>query len=167
MLVRLNIHQYAQSWEVCKDINAVLERAVQTTWEHTSEGEGRNSSYSFEAGFVLADNDYIQSLNKTYRHQDKPTNVLSFPNEDSKIISELISQGSFELGDVIFAFETIMVEAKGAKISLEDHFTHMVIHGFLHLLGYDHIEDSDAEKMEKQEAMILNKLGIANPYAIV
>lgn len=106
-----------------------------------------------EVSLVLTDDKYIQDLNKTFRHSDKPTNVLSFPSDEEE-----------ELGDIILAYETIAQETFEANISPLHHVLHLIIHGFLHLLGYDHEEEKEAIKMETLEIKILKSLNIANPY---
>lgn len=98
-------------------------------------------------------------LNRDYRGLDKPTNVLSF----SQI--EPFGPVSGILGDITLARETLEREAAELGKSFSDHFTHLVVHGFLHILGYDHIEEADALVMEALETQILASLGIADPYA--
>jgi len=100
----------------------------------------------------------IQQLNKIYRHQDKTTNVLSFPSDLPIEIDEEI------LGDVVICNEIVAKEAKMQQKTFNNHLIHMAIHGVLHLLGFDHIEGSEAEKMESLEVKILEKLQIGNPY---
>ncbi|KAA0444678.1 MAG: rRNA maturation RNase YbeY [Candidatus Thioglobus sp.] len=100
----------------------------------------------------------IRSLNKTYRHKNQATNVLSFPSELPKEITEII------FGDVVVCVEVVRKEAKAQGKTFENHLLHICIHGTLHLFGYDHIEESDAQKMENLEIKILHKLGIKNPY---
>jgi len=100
----------------------------------------------------------IQQLNKTYRHQDKATNVLSFPSDLPIEIEEAI------LGDVVICVAVVTEEAQAQGKTFENHLLHMAIHGTLHLLGFDHIEESDAEKMETLEVKILEKMQISNPY---
>ncbi|CAC9590995.1 Metal-dependent hydrolase YbeY, involved in rRNA and/or ribosome maturation and assembly [uncultured Gammaproteobacteria bacterium] len=100
----------------------------------------------------------IQQLNRDYRHQDKTTNVLSFPSDLPIEIDELI------LGDVVICIDVVIDEAAQQKKQFNDHLMHMAIHGTLHLLGFDHIEDADAEKMEALEVKILEKINIKNPY---
>jgi len=106
-----------------------------------------------EISIVLTDDTHIQALNRDYRGKDKSTNVLSFPQDEPAL-----------LGDVICAHETIAREAEEQGKSFHDHFTHMLIHGALHLLGYDHETDEEAEEMESLEIEILSKLNIKNPY---
>jgi apolipoprotein N-acyltransferase len=106
-----------------------------------------------EISIILTDDAEIRALNKRYRGIDRPTNVLSFETGDLIL-----------LGDIYISFDTVMKEAKSQNKRFEDHAAHMVAHGALHLLGHDHIQDSDAEKMEDMEIKILKKLGINNPY---
>ena len=106
-----------------------------------------------EVSITLVDDKYIKKINKKYRGINKPTNVLSFELGDDVL-----------LGDIFISLDTVMKEAQDENISVAEHTAHMVVHGILHLLGYDHIKNSDAEKMEKQEIMILKKLGYKNPY---
>ncbi|MDC0388449.1 rRNA maturation RNase YbeY [Candidatus Thioglobus sp.] len=106
----------------------------------------------------FVDKTEIQHLNKTYRHQDKTTNVLSFLSNLPIEIEEAI------LGDVVICVEVVTEEAKMQQKTFNNHLIHMAIHGTLHLLGYDHIEGSEAQKMESLEVKILKKLQIENPY---
>jgi len=116
-----------------------------------------------ELSLVLADNAALRELNREFRGQDKPTNVLSFP------ASEKPQPGApmVLLGDVVLAYETVAREAQVQGKSLAEHTAHMVVHGVLHLLGFDHERGgSEAERMEALETQILAKLGIPNPYRI-
>lgn len=107
----------------------------------------------------LVDKAEIQQLNHTYRHKNQTTNVLSFPSDLPIEINEAI------LGDVVICVDVVKEEAKVQNKAFDDHLIHMAIHGTLHLLGYDHIKDSEAEVMENLEIKILEKMKIANPYA--
>lgn len=111
-----------------------------------------------EVVYRFVDESEIIQLNKTYRGQNKATNVLSFPSDLPKEIDELI------LGDVVICTNVITKEAKKQNKVFDDHLTHIALHGTLHLLGYDHIKDSEAEVMENLEIKILEKMKIANPY---
>lgn len=115
----------------------------------------------FELSMVFTDDAEIQTLNRDYREKDKPTNVLSFPQVDWDDVPPLPFLG---LGDNVFAYETIVREAQEQDKSVKDHLAHLIIHGLLHLCGYDHMEDDEAEEMEALEVEILSKLSIQNPY---
>lgn len=117
-----------------------------------------------DISIVLADDSFVQNLNKIYRHKDKPTNVLSFPQTELDEIKNGMPMCS--LGDIIIAFETIKRESQEQKKTIQHHFTHMLVHGCLHLLHFDHETDEDAEVMEQREIEILKTLGIKNPYEI-
>ncbi len=110
----------------------------------------------------LVNLDEMQQLNHTYRHQDKPTNVLSFPFEGDNSLLALPL-----LGDVIICPLVVAKEASAQSKSIVDHFAHMTIHGVLHLLGYDHIKDEEATVMEALEIRLLQSLGISNPYELM
>ena len=112
-----------------------------------------------ELSVVLTDDAEQRGLNRDWRGIDKSTNVLSFPQ------IEPFGPVSGILGDIILARETLEREAAELGVSLEDHFTHLVVHGFLHILGYDHIDDDQALVMEGLETQILASLGVADPYA--
>jgi probable rRNA maturation factor len=108
----------------------------------------------------------VHTLNRDYRGKDKPTNVLSFPQYAPEEIADLPGDDAPEilLGDIVLALETCAMEATDKGISLADHVGHLIIHGTLHLVGHDHIEDAAAEEMEALEVKALASLGIGNPY---
>ncbi len=107
---------------------------------------------------ALADDATVRNLNRQFRGKDRPTNVLSFPSGEEP------GTGA-ALGDVVLAVETLEREAADEGKAPGDHFAHLAIHGILHLLGYDHESDEDAERMERLETAILADLGIEDPYA--
>ena len=118
-----------------------------------------------EVSLLLCDDIYMQQINLDYRNQDKPTNVLSFAtahDHNEAIIDH--EDAELMLGDMVFSLDTIRREATEQGKSFEDHLTHIIIHGTLHLLGFDHIEDEDAEVMEATEIEILKEFNINNPY---
>jgi len=113
----------------------------------------------------LSDDTEIHTLNKEFRNQDKPTNVLSFASIDDPDFEDYAQQNQIlEMGDIIIALETLQKEAELKQIPLCNHFCHLLAHGTLHLLGYDHINDDDADYMENFEIQILKILNIKNPY---
>jgi probable rRNA maturation factor len=113
-----------------------------------------------EVSLCLADDAQIRALNARWRGIDLPTNVLSFPAASPERLGEALM-----LGDIALAYETLAREARESGASLADHFRHLVAHGFLHLIGYDHRTDEEAERMESLEKRILARLGVADPYA--
>lgn len=117
---------------------------------------------------ILACNDArIQVLNADFREKDKATNVLSWPSEERGANEDggaPIPPMDLELGDIAIAYETCLRESEEAKIPFQDHVTHLIVHGVLHLLGYDHIRDDDATLMEGLEVSVLGKLGVPDPY---
>ncbi len=115
-----------------------------------------------ELAIVLADDALVRALNKDYRGVDKATNVLAFLYADSE--SAPTPDVGDALGDVVIALETTLSEAQTAGQSLPDHLSHLVIHGVLHLLGYDHANDREAETMEDLEIQALAGIGVTNPY---
>ncbi len=121
-----------------------------------------------ELSVVLAENAFVRELNMTYRDQPKPTNVLSFPALRDEPVRETLCAGDAPilLGDVVLAFETCVTEAQllDAATPFADHTRHLLVHGILHLLGYDHEQELDAKRMEAREARILAEFGVADPY---
>jgi probable rRNA maturation factor len=137
--------------------------------------------YNVEICLLFTDDDEIRILNKTYRGVDKSTNVLSFPSNavletahddgSSSYFTDLYENEEDDcccnicvLGSIVLAYETIEHEAKSQQKTMEDHLHHLIVHSVLHLLGYDHESDQEAEQMESLEIKILDKLHIANPY---
>ena len=128
-------------------------------WVDTALDEvSSDPSQEFELTIRLVNCEESQQLNNQYRSKDKPTNVLSFPFEVPDGIELNL------LGDLIICIEVMKQEAKEQNKALFDHWAHLVIHGCLHLVGFDHISDSEALEMESIEISILEKLGIINPY---
>ncbi len=141
----IDIAIQAEGWP---DYGALAERAV------AAAAAQLDSPRIGELSLVLSDDAQIQALNKSYRHKDTPTNVLSFP------------QSGPLLGDIILARETISREAAKKESSFENHLTHLIIHGWLHLQGFDHQTDETAAQMEAIEIAALAMLGIDNPYQV-
>ncbi|MBE7183118.1 MAG: rRNA maturation RNase YbeY [Methylobacterium mesophilicum] len=114
-----------------------------------------------ELSLVFTDDRAIRVLNRDWRKKDKPTNVLSFPAPEP--LPGVAMPAS--LGDIVLAFETVSREAEAENKGFDSHLTHLIVHGFLHLLGFDHEDDAEAEAMEAVERRVLARLGIADPYA--
>lgn len=113
-----------------------------------------------ELSLLFADDATVRDLNRNWRDQDKPTNVLSFPggDEDGPVYGPL-------LGDIVFARETVEREAAEADKPFQNHLMHLIVHGILHLFGYDHQIEEEALEMEDLERRVLSQLGIPDPYA--
>ena len=151
------------------DWDALASRAAQAAVERTPQGELLTTPALVEISVRLTTDDEVHALNRQYRGKDKPTNVLSFPMVQADLL-ETISQNSDDgevlLGDIVLAHGVCAAEAAERGISVEDHATHLMVHGVLHLLGYDHLEDGEAEAMEEIERQALHGLGIADPYLV-
>ena len=157
-----------------RTVDMIIDCAVETEWWMAEEDLERitqkaiNGSSPFlgddldpdtEVSLLFTDDAQVQELNRDYRQQDKPTNVLSFAAQEGG------GPATSMLGDIVLARQTIEREATEQDKGREDHLTHLIVHGFLHLLGYDHETDDEAEIMEELETRILAHLGIADPYA--
>lgn len=121
----------------------------------------------YGVNLCLGDDEQVHKLNREFRGMDKPTNVLSFANIDGDEFWEAIEEegsNEVELGDIILAFETLQREAEIKGISVYAHYCHLLVHGFLHLLGFDHQDDKEAEEMEALETEILALFSIDDPY---
>lgn len=120
-----------------------------------------DTSRDNEVVIRIVDEQESQALNEQYRHKQGPTNILSFPIDVPNGIELDL------LGDLVICAPVVAKEAKEQQKALMDHWAHIVIHGVLHLLGYDHIDDDDADEMESKEVALLNQLHINNPYLLV
>ncbi len=143
-----------ERWLELGDLDAFVERTLETALRRSAARIGSGAGICV----LFCDDARIRELNKQWRGFDKPTNVLSFPAGGE------IAAAPF-LGDVAIAFETVRREAQEEGKSLADHARHMIVHGFLHLLGHDHENDDTAQAMEALEAKILHEMGVADPYA--
>ncbi|EJO34143.1 rRNA maturation RNase YbeY [Acinetobacter radioresistens] len=136
---------------------AYLKKVIETTLRHLDVKQ------DCEIGIACVDLDQSHQLNLEYRRKDKPTNVLSFPSEIPEEILPMLA--ARPLGDLVICIPVVLQEAAEQHKVPVEHFTHMLVHGTLHLLGYDHeISDEDADEMEALEIEILAKLGVNNPY---
>jgi probable rRNA maturation factor len=137
----------APQWKEQRGAQEAVRRAINAAADEISSPAG-------EVAVVLTDDAAIRKLNKQWRRIDKATNVLSFPAARSGIM----------LGDIVIAYETLARESRDESKEFTHHLSHLAVHGFLHLMGYDHQNDSDAEAMEELESAILARLRMPNPY---
>ena len=154
--------QWAKSF---KNLDQIIETSVKAALSEFTLPLGG----PMEVSVQCANDNHIQALNNDYREKDKPTNVLSFPGLDWKTPGKVLETKLFEgqealLGDIVLSIETIISEAKEQNKKPDDHLTHLTIHSVLHLLGFDHVDDDEAEVMEHLEITIMKKLGLSNPY---
>ena len=136
---------------------AYLKKVVETSLRHIA------TQSNCEIGIACVDNAESHQLNLEYRCKDKPTNVLSFPSDLPDEMAAILD--SFPIGDLVICIPVVLQEAIDQQKTPIEHFTHMLVHGTLHLMGYDHeTSEQDAEEMEALEIEILKKLGFDNPY---
>ena len=157
-MTQINVHVLCEAWsDAIPDAAAWCRVSARAALEDVMD--------PVEASVVLVDDDYIRQLNRDYRGRETPTNVLSFSARDGTAGLSQEPEGIQILGDVFVAFETSVREAAASDtLALRDHLSHLVIHGMLHLLGYDHETDADATVMESLEIERLSNIGVANPY---
>ena len=153
-MITLDVMIEAGDWTRLADAEALAQKAADAALAVTDE-----AGEDFEASVMLTDDAQIRELNRTWRDKDKPTNVLSFPAPEQPGLSS-----PRHLGDIALAYETLVRESEEESKELAHHFAHLIVHGVLHLLGYDHEVEAEAEIMEGLEVKALATLGIADPY---
>lgn len=147
---------------------ALATDAVIAAFRHSPHCALVDEDVAIEVSVRFADDAEVRHLNAAYRQKDKPTNVLSFPMVQADLLDGLANtdDGEVLLGDIILAHGVCFAEAAAKGVSAEMHATHLIVHGTLHLLGFDHEDDSAAEAMEAIERTALASLGIADPYVV-
>lgn len=155
MTVRYDVAINADGWQSEHSLRMLVDRVLEATL-HALEFDDVDS----ELSLVFTDDANIRTINAKWRHIDKATNVLSFP---AFPIQPGQRPGPI-LGDIVIARETVQREAQEENKSFDDHLSHLIVHGLLHLTGYDHQNDDEAEQMESLERKILASLGISDPY---
>jgi probable rRNA maturation factor len=149
-------------WKAQPGVKAILQRAV-------AEAAAAARTSGGELAIVLTDDSAIRTLNRDWRGKDQPTNVLSFPapaasSPAGKDAWSLPGAPERLLGDIVIAYETVAREAEAAERPFRHHLAHLAVHGFLHLLGHDHIAEEEAQTMEAMEIAVLARLKVPNPY---
>ena len=162
MAIKVRLRIDDKRWkDALPDVGKCVKKAASSAWKRGNTGDLKIPVKQAEVSVLLTDDQAVHALNKEYRGMDKPTNVLSFAaldDESEPIVDPML------LGDIVVAFETTEREAGEQECSLADHLFHLIVHGTLHLIGYDHIEDADAVEMEALEIRILAENGLKNPY---
>ncbi len=151
-----------------EDWQALATRAVDAALEAAPFGWIREARFTAEVSLRLTDDAEVRALNRDYRGKDKPTNVLSFPLVERDLLDGLADSddGEVLLGDIVLAAEVCAAEATDKQVTVATHATHLIVHGLLHLLGYDHQGNAEAEVMEAIERSALASIGIADPYLV-
>lgn len=155
MTVRYDVAINADGWQSEHSLRMLVDRVLEATL-HVLEFDDVDS----ELSLVFTDDANIRTINSKWRHIDKATNVLSFP----AFPMQPGQRPGPILGDIVIARETVQREAQEENKSFDDHLSHLIVHGLLHLTGYDHQNDEEAEQMESLERKILASLGISDPY---
>lgn len=160
--------QEEHDWKDGTDWQTLAVEAVTAALRTTPYAAILTASYMAEISVRLTDDREVQTLNGQYRQKDKPTNVLSFPMVQDDLLEALANSddGEVLLGDIVLARGVCEREAAEKGVTTQEHATHLIVHGTLHLVGYDHIADDEAEAMEDIERATLAQLGIADPYII-
>ena len=156
-----------EEWDSSRSWEQLVRNAAEAAIAESAFPGLAASERPVELSVRLTGDEEVRSLNAKWRGKDKPTNVLSFPLLDDEDLQEANVAGpELLLGDIIVARGVCLSEAEEKGVSVEDHAAHLLVHGTLHLLGYDHHEDGEAEDMEAREVRALARLGIRDPYEV-
>jgi len=156
-----------EEWDSSSSWEQLVRRAAEAAIAESAFPQLATGARPVELSVRLSGDDEVRALNTQWRGKDKATNVLSFPMAESDdLTSAKLADAELLLGDIILARGVCEAEAADKGVSVQDHATHLVVHGTLHLLGYDHHDDDEAADMEAREVRALGRLGIANPYEV-
>ncbi|MFY9287838.1 MAG: rRNA maturation RNase YbeY [Alphaproteobacteria bacterium] len=159
----LEISIATQGWKKIPHLSERLNKAAALTLKHLP----KKFQHPCKVNLLLTSDAAIRRLNRDFRGFDKPTNVLSFPQFTPAQLTKMGKiRGGIELGDIAISYQYVVDEAKKDHKILINHLIHLMIHGLLHLFSYDHLSNSEAEKMERLERRIMSKLGLPDPYKI-
>jgi len=154
-----------EEWDSSSGWEALVRSAAEAAIAESAFPQLATAKRPVELSVRLTSDAEVRALNEQWRGKDKPTNVLSFPMVDAEDLSTANVAGpELLLGDIVLARGVCMAEANDKGIGVEDHAAHLIVHGTLHLLGYDHHEEGEATDMEAREVRALRRIGIADPY---
>ena len=151
-------------WDSSTGWDSLIEKAAAAAIAESAFPQLATAPRPVEISVRLTGDEDVRSLNAEWRGKDKATNVLSFPMTEPDELADAGEGPELMLGDLVLAHGICAAEAAEKAISVEDHTSHLIVHGTLHLLGYDHMDDASAEDMEAREVRALARLGIADPY---
>ena len=156
----------SEEWDSSTDWEALAREAVHAAVRRSAHAALADAPLTLEVSVKFTSDEEVRALNAAWRGKDKATNVLSFPMAEPELLAQIAgSDGELLLGDIVLARGVCAAEAAEKGVGMREHATHLVVHGMLHLLGYDHEEgDEEAEAMEAVERRALAGLGIADPY---
>ena len=156
-----------EEWDSSRSWPLLARKAAEAAIAESAFPDLIESDRAVELSVTLTSDEHVRELNAKWRNKDKPTNVLSFPMADELDLGRAnVSGMELLLGDIVLAHGVCEAEAAEKGVPLEQHATHLMVHGTLHLLGYDHHGDSEAEDMEAREVRALARLGISDPYEV-
>ena len=156
-----------EEWDSSRSWETLVRSAAEAAIAESAFPQLASSARPVEISVLMTGDDKVRELNAEYRQKDGPTNVLSFPMSDAAELRRANVAGpELLLGDIILARGVCEAEAAEKGVTVEDHASHLIVHGTLHLLGYDHHGDEEASDMEAREIRALERLGIANPYEV-
>ena len=156
-----------EEWDSSSPWKPLVRKATEAAIAESAYASLSDSERPVEISVTLTGDDEVRALNAKWRGKDKATNVLSFPMADELDLNRAnVAERELLLGDIVLARGVCAREAEEKHVSFQEHAAHLVVHGTLHLLGYDHERDQDAADMEAREVRALKRLGITNPYEV-
>jgi len=156
-----------EEWDSSRSWEQLVRTAAEAAIAESAFPQLASTERHVEISVTLTGDEQVRALNAEWRGKDKPTNVLSFPlSDEAELRNANVAGPELLLGDIVLARGVCQAEAADKGVSIEQHAAHLLVHGTLHLLGYDHHDDAEADDMEGREVRALGRLGIANPYEV-
>jgi len=156
-----------EEWDSSRSWEQLVRTAAEAAIAESAFPQLASVERHVEISVTLTGDEQVRALNAEWRGKDKPTNVLSFPlSDEAELRNANVAGPELLLGDIVLARGVCQAEAADKGVSVEQHAAHLLVHGTLHLLGYDHHDDAEADDMEAREVRALGRLGIANPYEV-